>query len=161
MLSYSQNHSTVQIWDLKDIKPQKNLHENLAKTPNIEEYSVENHIQPTFVNQIQSNTHQNGENKIAENIASQNIDRNHQLKNLREHRGFICSAKFSPLNPKQVIVSSEDHSVKVWNYMDSDHQGPPNKKKKKKQGHKKQKSGIENGKNGGEILSKENVKIES
>lgn len=160
MLNYGQNHSTVQIWDLKPLKSQKNQILNFEKKAENGPKTDSNVLKVDKMAQNSSEMAQehvkmegDGQEVVKEAV---NMTKLCQLKNLREHRGFICQARFSPLNPLQVIVSSEDHSVKVWNYMESEFTGPPNKRKKKKSNKKSGKNAILN-----ELKFGGDVKIES
>ena len=53
----------------------------------------------------------------------------HFVANIRGHKGFITSAKFSNFEPNTIITASDDQSVKIWNLASIKFKKPPNKKK--------------------------------
>jgi WD40 repeat protein len=53
----------------------------------------------------------------------------HFVANIRGHKGFVTSARFSAYEQNTVITSSDDQSVKIWNLASIKFRKPPNKKK--------------------------------
>lgn len=56
-----------------------------------------------------------------------------RISNIRGHRGFIASAAFSTTEPRSVITSSEDQTIKIWDLDCIKNRKPPNKKRNKHQ----------------------------